>query len=122
LFSIYVLFGVLFYLLFVLLVSSRRCLDVSLFEELRGYEVKTLRSRKQEARQVTLDHIDPMCSLFLSSSHIILHALILLPKPHTFGISVSYLVSLFILYDVEFGLCFCESVVVFHPSRCEMTV
>jgi hypothetical protein len=37
---------------------------------------------------VTLDHIDPMCSLFLSSSHIGLHALILLPKPHTLGISV----------------------------------
>jgi hypothetical protein len=28
----------------------------------------------------------------------------------------------FILYDVEFGLCLCESVVVFHPSRCELTV
>jgi hypothetical protein len=24
--------------------------------------------------------------------------------------------------DVEFGLCLCESVVVFHPSRCEVTV
>jgi hypothetical protein len=42
---------------------------------------------------VTLDHIDPMCSLSLSSSHIGLHALILLPKPHTFMIWVSYLVS-----------------------------
>jgi hypothetical protein len=36
--------------------------------------------------QVTLDHIGPMCSLFLSNSHIGLHALILLPKPHTLGI------------------------------------
>jgi hypothetical protein len=34
---------------------------------------------------VTLHHIDPMCSLFLSSSHIGLHALLLLPKPHTLG-------------------------------------
>jgi hypothetical protein len=36
--------------------------------------------------QVTLDHIGPMCSLFLSNSHIGMHALILLPKPHTLGI------------------------------------
>jgi hypothetical protein len=35
---------------------------------------------------VTLDHIDPMCSRFLSSSHIGLHVLILLPKSHTFMI------------------------------------
>jgi hypothetical protein len=42
---------------------------------------------------VTLDHIDPICSLFLSSSHIGLHALILLPKPHTLGFGFSYLVS-----------------------------
>jgi hypothetical protein len=34
---------------------------------------------------VTRDHIDPMCSLFLFSLHIGLHALILLPKPHTLG-------------------------------------
>jgi hypothetical protein len=32
---------------------------------------------------VTLDHIDLLCSLSLSSKHIGLHALILLPKPHT---------------------------------------
>jgi hypothetical protein len=35
---------------------------------------------------VTLDHIDPMCSLSFSSLHISPHALILLPKPHTLGI------------------------------------
>jgi hypothetical protein len=81
---------------------------------------------------VTLDHIDPMCSL--SSSHIGLHALILLPKPYTVGIWISYLVSyaypcslksctsLSILCDIEFDLCRYESVVVFHPSRCELTV
>jgi hypothetical protein len=34
---------------------------------------------------VTLDHIDSRCSLFLSSIHIGLHALILLAKPHTLG-------------------------------------
>jgi hypothetical protein len=34
---------------------------------------------------VTLDHIDRMCSLSLSSIHTGLHALILLPKPHTLG-------------------------------------
>jgi hypothetical protein len=27
-----------------------------------------------------------------------------------------------IICDVEFSLCLCESVVVFHPSRCEVTV
>jgi hypothetical protein len=37
---------------------------------------------------VTLDHIDPMFSLFLSSSHIGLYGLILLPKSHTLGIWV----------------------------------
>jgi hypothetical protein len=26
------------------------------------------------------------------------------------------------LCDIEFGLCLCESVVVFHPSRCELIV
>jgi hypothetical protein len=35
---------------------------------------------------VILAHIDPMCFLYLSSSRIGLHALILLPKPHTVGI------------------------------------
>jgi hypothetical protein len=83
----------MFYLLFVLLVSGCYCLDVSLFEKIQDYEEKTLSSNKQEARQVTLDHIDPTCSLFVSSSHIGLHALILLPKPHIVGIWVSYLVS-----------------------------
>jgi hypothetical protein len=34
---------------------------------------------------VALDHVDPMCSLSLSSVHIDLHALKLLPKPHTIG-------------------------------------
>jgi hypothetical protein len=33
---------------------------------------------------------------------------------------VSYKSS--IIYNVEFGFCLCENVVVFHPSRCEVTV
>jgi hypothetical protein len=37
---------------------------------------------------MTLDHIDPMCSLSLFSSHIGLHALILLPRAHIVGIWV----------------------------------
>jgi hypothetical protein len=37
---------------------------------------------------VPLDHIDPMRSFFLSRSHIGLHALIFLPKPHTLGICI----------------------------------
>jgi hypothetical protein len=76
------MFGILFYLL---LVSGHYCLDVSLFEKIQDCEKKTLSNSKREAKQVTLDHIDNMCSLFLSSSHIDLHALILLPKPHTLG-------------------------------------
>jgi hypothetical protein len=35
---------------------------------------------------VTLDHIDPMCFLSLSSSYASMHALILLPKACTLGI------------------------------------
>jgi hypothetical protein len=71
-----------------LLVFGRYCLDVSLFGKIQDYEEKTLSRSKQEARQVTLDHIDPMCSLSLSSSHVGLHALILLSKPHNFKIWV----------------------------------
>jgi hypothetical protein len=55
----------MFYLLFVLLVSSRHCLDVSLFKKVRGYKEKTLSSSKREARQVTLNHFVPICFLSL---------------------------------------------------------
>jgi hypothetical protein len=78
------LFDVLFYLLFVLLVSGHYYLNVSLFKKIQNYEKKALSSSKREARQVNLDHIDPIYSL--SSLHIGLHALILSPKPHTVGI------------------------------------
>jgi hypothetical protein len=66
-----------FYLFLVLLIFGHYCLDISLFEKIQDYEEKTLSSSKREARQVTLDHIDPMCSLSFSSIHIGLHALIL---------------------------------------------
>jgi hypothetical protein len=64
-----------FYLFLVLLVSGHYRLDVSFFEKIQDYEDKTLSNSKREARQVTLDHIDPMCSLSLSSRHIGLDAL-----------------------------------------------
>jgi uncharacterized membrane protein len=66
-----------FYLFLVLLDSGHYRLDVLFFEKIQDYEDKTLSSSKREARQVTLDHIDPMCSLSFSSVHIGLHALIL---------------------------------------------
>jgi hypothetical protein len=59
------MFVVLFYLLFILFVFGHCCLDVSLFEKIQDYEEETLSSSKWEARQVTLDHIDPMCFLSL---------------------------------------------------------
>jgi hypothetical protein len=69
----------------------------------------------------------------LSSLHIGLHALILLPKPYTFRIWVyTWLVMLshvvlsvvqgFHLYDVEFSLCLSVRDVVSHPSRYDMTM
>jgi uncharacterized membrane protein len=66
-----------FYLFLVLLISGHYHLDVSLFEKIQDYEEKTLSSNKREAKHVTFDHIDPMCSLSFSRIHIGLHALIL---------------------------------------------
>jgi hypothetical protein len=37
------------------------CLDVSLFMKIEDYEKKRLSSSEWEARQVFLDHIDPIC-------------------------------------------------------------
>jgi hypothetical protein len=70
-FSFLVLFGILFYLLFILLISIYYCLDDSLLEKILDYEEKTLSSSKQEARQVFLDHVDPIC--FLPLVHICMH-------------------------------------------------
>jgi hypothetical protein len=60
-----------------LLVSGHYRSDVSLFKKIQDYEDKTLSSSRREARQVTLDHIDPMCSLSFATIHIGIHALIL---------------------------------------------
>jgi hypothetical protein len=46
LFSIYVLFDVLFYLLLVLLVSSRYCLDISLIEKIQHYKEEDLEQQQ----------------------------------------------------------------------------
>jgi uncharacterized membrane protein len=66
-----------FYLFLVLLVSGHYRLDVLFFKKIQDYEDNTLSNSKWEARQVTLDHIDPMCSLSFSSVHIGLHYLIM---------------------------------------------
>jgi hypothetical protein len=50
-------------LFLVLLVFDHYRLDVSLFEKIQDYEDKTMSSSKREARQVTLNHIDPICFL-----------------------------------------------------------
>jgi hypothetical protein len=55
-----------------------------LHESARAWHSRLWTAASGRARQVTLDHIDPVCFLFLCSSHIGLHALILLPKHHTF--------------------------------------
>jgi hypothetical protein len=63
------MFGVLFYLLlvfFVLVITIWTFLCSRRFKTIRK---KTLSNNKQEARQVTLDYIDPMC--FLSLVHIL---------------------------------------------------
>jgi hypothetical protein len=59
------MFDVLFYLLFILLVSGHYCVDVSLFEKIQDYEEKTLSSNKWEARQVIVHHFVPICFLSL---------------------------------------------------------
>jgi hypothetical protein len=74
-----VLFSILFYLLFVLLIFCHYYLDVSLFEKIQDYEEKTLSISKREARLVTLDHIDPMCSLSLSSIDITSLTIVVMP-------------------------------------------
>jgi hypothetical protein len=74
---------VLFYLLFILLISSYYHLDVSLFEKIEDYEEKTLSSSKREAWQVTLDHF--ISIFFLSRIHKP-HALIGYLSLHTLGL------------------------------------
>jgi hypothetical protein len=58
--------------------SSHHCLDVSLFKKTQDYEEKTLSSSKWEARQMFLDHIDPIYFLPLVT---LMHAF---PKLNTY--------------------------------------
>jgi hypothetical protein len=67
------MFGVLFIYFFVFLIFSHYCLDVLLFEKIHDYEENTMSNNKHEARQVTLDHVDPIC--FLSLVHILAYIL-----------------------------------------------
>jgi hypothetical protein len=74
------MFDVLFYFLFILLISGHYRLDVSLFEKIQDYEEKTLSSSKREARQVTYSN---MLSLFSIHKP---HALIGYLSLHTLGL------------------------------------
>jgi hypothetical protein len=107
--------------------SSRRYLDVSLFEKIQDYEEKTLSSSKWEARQVIIDHIDPTC--FLSLVHILACMLqycylSLIPLEiwvHSWLVMLNHavmcVVQVFHPLWYWVGLCLCESVVVLHLSR-----
>jgi hypothetical protein len=94
-----------------LLVSSHRYLDISLFEKIQGYKKKNF-----EQQQTGSKASDPWpywsYVLSLSSSHIELHALILLPKPHTFRIWV-FMLGLLCLAVQSW-----ESYKSFHPLWC----
>jgi hypothetical protein len=79
---------------------------------------------------VFLDYVDPICFLPLVT---LLHAFLKLNTYLAFRIGiygwvellspiVMSVVQVFHLYDVEYGLCLCESVVVSQASRCELTV
>jgi hypothetical protein len=69
----------MYYFLFISCIAYFRSLLFRrfIFEKIPDYEGKTLSSIKREARQVILDHIHSLCSLFFSSIYIGLHALIL---------------------------------------------
>jgi hypothetical protein len=67
--------------LFSVVIVRRRWL----WEPLRVRRAWFWAAASRRVRQVTLDHIDHMCYLSLFSIHTDLHALILLPKPHTLG-------------------------------------
>jgi hypothetical protein len=104
--------------LFILLVSGYYRLDVSLFEKIQDYEEKTLSSSKRESRQVFLAHIDPICSPS-SYTFACINWIIYTLYTNRIGFVVSRFAwpcshecftGLSILYDVEFGLCLCESV------------
>jgi hypothetical protein len=124
---IYCLFICLYCLFWVAIVRHRQH-----WESLRARRSRLWAATSRRARQVTLDHIDHMC--FLPLIHILACMiqycfLSLIP----FGIWVhSWLVMLShaVMSAVQVfhplwywvGLCLCKSVMVFHPSRCEVTV
>jgi uncharacterized membrane protein len=113
-----------FYLFLVLLVSDHYRLDILLFEKIQDYKDKTLSSSKREARQVTLDHIDPMCFLSFSSIHIGLHALILYLSlifriwVHTWLVMISHIVMSIVQVFPSFVMLSlaCDFVRDGHPS------
>jgi uncharacterized membrane protein len=121
-----------FYLFLVFLVFSHYRLDDLFFEKIQDYEDKTLSSSKQEARQVTLDHIDPMCSLSISSIHIGLQALILYLSlllriwVHTWLVMLSHavicVVQVFPSFVISSLTCGVLRVLVSQPSRCDLTM
>jgi hypothetical protein len=92
---------------------------------------KTLSNSKRKARQVFLDHDEPICFLSLVT---LLHASLKLNTYFdTFRIGIYGSVELlcptflrvievFHLYDVEFGLCWVLRVLAFHLSWCEVTM
>jgi hypothetical protein len=77
------------YILFIYLFICNCLFPVTIVRHCRLREsLGARRSRlwaatSERTRQVTLDHINPMCFLSLSSSYTGLHALILLAKPYT---------------------------------------
>jgi hypothetical protein len=108
------MFGVLFYLLFVLLFSSHRCLDVSLFENIQDYKVQDFEQLQAES-MASVPRLYWSYMLSPSSSHYCRHPLNWIPT-YTFRIgncvwvvllspAVLSIVQVFHLYDVECVLC-----------------
>jgi hypothetical protein len=93
--------------------------------------VRPWAAASERARQVILDHIDPMCSLSFSSVHIGMHAFILYLSLilriwiYTSLVMLSHAVMSIIQVLPSFGcwvwlVSFWE--VVSHPSRCDWTM
>jgi hypothetical protein len=130
--SHYILFGVLFIYLFIFACFRSPSIGADDFENLQKLDSQDFEQQAGQQGKWPLT-ILILCALFLSSWHIGLHALILLPRPYTFWIWVyTWLVMLnhgvlnamqvFHLYDVEFDLCLGVRDVVSHPLRCDLTM
>jgi hypothetical protein len=123
----YCLFICLQCLFLITFIRRRRLREAS-----RAQRSRLWAAASGRARQVTLDHIDHMCSLSFSSIYIGMHALILLPKPNSLGILVhTWLVMLnhAVMSVVQvFHTLWCWVwlvslwEMVSHPSRCELAV